>query len=101
MKTITVKYSTPKEIKEALEFIEKNEKKLKKAKELIEGLKENIKKKTPSINGLYQIKVGNVIVGVDIVNEKKIFDQKSFKKEQNDVCESYLIEVPIHTIKLG
>lgn len=101
MKTITVKYSDSKKIKEALEFIEKNEKKMKEAKELIEGLKSSIKKKTPSINGLYQIKVGKEIIGVDIVTEKKIFDQKSFKSEQNDVYESYLIEIPIHNIKLG
>lgn len=101
MKTVTIKNYTPEEIKEALDFIEKNEKKMKKAKALIEGLKENIKKKTPSINGLYQIKVGKVVIGVDIVNEKKVFDQKSFKQEQNDVYESYLVEVPVHTIKLG
>lgn len=101
MKTITVKYSTPDKIKEALEFVAKNEKKMKEAKELLEGLKETIKKKTPSINGLYQIKIGKEVVGVDIVTEKKIFDQRSFKTEQNEVYESYMIEIPIHNIKLG
>ena len=100
MKSISVKCDNLDEVLEAIRFLKKNQTKIKKSKAILEEFNSKVKNKVPELNGVYQIKVGKNVIGVDIVSEKTIFDQKSLREEQPEAFKSYMIDTTVHTIKL-